>query len=148
MNKYIEQNTSNFKFVVVVNKEIENMGTALNAVAHMFAGLVNRASETSKTQMSFIDFNDKTGQTHESISALSLIVLRGRNTDIAKLKREALEKDLLHVDFLESMTGDTYLQQLERTALLDEGSLKYYGISLFADKETLNALTKKLSLWK
>lgn len=58
--------------------------------------------------MSFIDFMDKDGSIHKSISGLSLIVLRGKNSEIKKLGNEFIENDILFTDFIETMTGDTY----------------------------------------
>lgn len=63
------------KFVAVVNKNLE-IGKAMNAIAHSCAGLVGMAPNELKEKMSFIDFIDKDGQIHKSISGLSLIVLR------------------------------------------------------------------------
>ncbi len=148
MENQIEFNTQNYKFVVVVNKEIEQPGVALNVVAHLSAGLVGSASNDLKEKMTFIDFTDKEGKIHPSISALSLIVLRGKNSEIAKLKEDAIAQDIHFTDFLESMTGDSYKEQLERTAKLSNDNLKFYGIMLFASKESLQLLTKKFSLWR
>lgn len=64
-----------YKFVAIVNEKIE-IGKALNAIAHMGLGLVNCADKETKEKMSFIDFTDKSGESHNSISGLSLIVLR------------------------------------------------------------------------
>jgi len=58
--------------------------------------------------MSFIDFVDKDGSIHKSISELSLIVLRGKNGEIKKLRNEFIENDILFTDFIETMTGGTY----------------------------------------
>lgn len=66
-----------YKFVVVVNKNLE-IGKAMNAIAHSYAGLVGVATKELKEKMSFIDFVDKNGSIHKSISGLSLIVLRGK----------------------------------------------------------------------
>lgn len=58
---------TNYKFVVLVNKELENeIGRAMNAIAHCLAGVVNSASEDLKEKMSFIDFIDKDGNSHNS----------------------------------------------------------------------------------
>ena len=51
---------------------------------------------------------DKDGSIHKSISELSLIVLRGKNGEIKKLRNEFIENDILFTDFIETMTGGTY----------------------------------------
>ena|SRR5260370_713333 len=135
------------KFVVVLNKNLE-VGKALNAAAHMAAGLVARADPESVKDMMFIPFLDKDGGEHPSISALSLIVLRGTSGEIRKVRKEALSHGVIFTDFTSSMTGDTYIEQLERTKATAEQDLEYYGICLFGRKETLDEFTRKLSLWR
>lgn len=74
-----------YKFVAVVNKNLE-IGKALNSIAHSCAGLVSMASLEEKEKMSFIDFIDKDDSIHKNISGLSLIVLKGKNSEIKKLR--------------------------------------------------------------
>jgi len=76
------------------------------------------------------------------------VFIRLFRLEIARLKDEAIANNIHFVDFLESMTGDTYKEQLERTATLSKDALKYYGIILFATKESLQPLTKKFSMWR
>ena len=91
-----------YKFVVIVNKKIES-GKALNAVAHACLGLVNSASEEEKKKMSFIDYQGK-DKNHKSISALSLIVLRGSNGEIKKARNKFIEQNVHFTDFTITMT--------------------------------------------
>lgn len=148
MENQIEINAQTYKFVAVINKDIELPGIAMNVVAHLSAGLVGSAPSNLKDKMTFINFTDKDEGIHPSISALSLIVLRGKNGEIAKLKDEAFRNNIHFVDFLESMTGDTYKEQLERTASLSKDTLTFYGIMMFGTIESMHSLTKKFSLWK
>lgn len=136
-----------YKFVAVINKDLE-MGVALNAIAHSCAGLVAMAPDELKEKMSFIDFTDKDDFVHKSISGLSLIVLRGKNGEIKKLKRALVENKMLFTDFTETMTGDTYKEQLDKTLETSEEDMKYYCIATFGEKEVLDPLTKKFSLWR
>ena len=133
------------KFVVIVNKNVE-VGRALNAVAHSCAGLVASASEDLKEKMSFIDFEGKDSM-HKSISALSLIVLRGSNGDIKKARRNFIEEGIHYTDFTVTMTGDTYKEQLEKTKDTSDEDMEYYCVAAFGEKEKLNPITKKFSLW-
>lgn len=104
--------------------------------------------------MSFITYTDATSTEHRSISGLSLIVLRGTNGELAKLLHAAHEhqkvvpKDTPFIisDFIETMTGGTYIEQLERTKNSKE--LVYYGVALFGKKETIDPWTKRFSLYK
>ena len=134
------------KFVAIVNKNLE-IGKALNAIAHSCAGLVAFAPEEVKEKMSFIDFEDKDGSLHESISGLSLIVLRGKNGEIKKLRQQFIENNILHTDFTETMTGDTYKEQLEKTLETSNEEMQYYCLVAFGEKEVIDPLTKKFSLW-
>lgn len=140
-------NVTTHKFTVVLNKNLET-GVALNAAAHLAAGLVSRADESTREQMRFIDFTDKDGGIHPAISALSLIVLRATSNEIRKVRNEAKMRHVLFTDFTRTMTGDTYVEQLERTKATAELELEYYGICLFGEKIVLDEFTRKLSLWR
>src|SRR5438874_928321 len=111
------------KLVVVLNKNLE-AGKAINAAAHMDAGLVARSDLESVKKMMFIPFTDKDGGEHPSISALSLVVLRGTSNEIRKVRNEAISREILFTDFTSSMTGETYMEQLERTQATPEIDLE------------------------
>jgi hypothetical protein len=135
------------KFVAIVNKNLEP-GVALNALAHSAAGLAASASKELREKMSFINFPDKNGNEHPSISALSLIVLRGTSNEIRKARNKYVEEGIHFVDFLETMTGNTYKEQLEKTADSAYEELNFYGIIAFGEKKVLEPITKRLSLWR
>lgn len=136
-----------YKFVAVINEKIET-GKALNAIAHMGLGLVNIADEETKEKMSFINFPDKDDEAHKSISGLSLIVLKGRNGEIKKVRNQFKEENIMFVDFIETMTGDTYAEQLVKTKELGQEEHNYFGILAFGEIDKINPITKKLSLWR
>ncbi len=136
-----------YKFVAVINEKIE-MGKALNAIAHMSLGLANIADDETKEKMSFIDFPDKDDEVHKSISGLSLIVLKGRNGEIKKVRNQLAEENILFVDFIETMTGDTYAEQLVKTKELGTEEHQYFGVLAFGEIEKINPITRKLSLWR
>jgi hypothetical protein len=135
------------KFVVVLNKKIEP-GVALNAAAHMAACLAGQASEEDRENMMFVNYKDADEGIHP-VSALSLIVLRARNSNqIRRARNDAAQQGVLFVDFLESMTKDTYVEQMERTGQLKEEELEYWGLCLFGPKEVLDTITGKFSMWR
>jgi Protein of unknown function (DUF2000) len=138
---------TDYKFVVILNKKLET-GAVLNASAHIALGLRNRATSEANKNMKFLDFIDNDGGLHPSISALSLIVLRSTSSEIRKARNIAIAHDILFTDFTSTMTGDTYVEQLERTKETDEADLQYYGLGLFGEKSILDKFTKKLSLWQ
>ncbi len=139
--------TSTHKFVVLLNKKIES-GVALNAAAHMAACLAARANEEERSTMTFVDYQDADGNKHPT-SALSLIVLQANNSNqIRQARPITIEKGMLHTDFLESMTKDTYVEQMERTKQLKENGLEYWGLCLFGKKEEVDSITRKFNLWR
>ncbi len=139
-------NINDYKFVVVLNKKIDS-GVALNAASHMVASLMSKANGEYKEFMKFMDYVDGDGQTH-LVSGLSLIVLRADNSNkLRKARYKAIEDGILHVDFTESMTGGTYVEQMERTKNTLEGKLNYYGLCMFGHKDKINPITSKFSLW-
>ncbi len=143
----IEEQASKYKIVAVLNKSLEP-GVALNAIAHMGAGLSASAPDDLREKMSFIDFPDKDGINHKSISALSLIVLKGTGGKVKTTRQAAVESGLHVIDFLETMTGDTYKEQLEKTSSTSFNDLNYFGIMMFGEKEKIDPITNKLSLWR
>ncbi len=138
---------NDYKFVVVLNKKIDP-GVALNAASHMMASLMSKAKSEYYEFMKFIDYVDGDGQTH-LVSGLSLIVLRSDNSNkLRKARYNAIENGIVHVDFTESMTGDTYVEQMEKTKNTPESELNYYGLCMFGQKDKINPITSKFSLWR
>lgn len=136
---------TDYKFVIAINKTID-IGVALNAASHVALSIAAQATDEQKKLMSFIPFMDAAQVEHPSISGLSLIVLRGSQGDLNKLVTAAREQGLLHADFIETMTGDTYAEQLERTKANSEHT--YYAVAVFGKKETIDPLTKRMSLYR
>lgn len=79
---------------------------------------------------------------------MPFMILKANSNKIKSLKQSAVEANIQCVDFLETMTIGTYLEQIERTKQVKEADLVYYGIVLFGDWAKVSELTKKFSLWK
>jgi hypothetical protein len=136
-----------YKFVVVLNKKLDP-GVVLNATAHMVAALMARAESIDQEKMNFLDYHDADGQVHP-VSGLSLIVLRADNSNkIRAARQQAIDSNILYVDFTESMTGDTCVEQIARTKDLPESELNYYGLCMFGGKQQIDAITSRFSLWR
>jgi hypothetical protein len=136
-----------YKFVVVLNKKLDP-GVVLNATAHLVAALMATAGNTDKGNMKFLEYHDADGQVHP-VSGLSLIVLRADNSNkIRAARQRAIDSNILYVDFTESMTGDTYIEQIARTKDLAESDLNYYGLCMFGGKQQIHAITSRFSLWR
>jgi len=135
------------KLVVLVNKRLDS-GVAMNAEAHVVAAIINLIGDQGRVSLKFLDFTDANGQVYPGISARSFIVLRGSDGDIRKLRERAREAGLPAVCFTQTMTGDTYVEQLERTKSTQTSELTFYAIALVGRAEVVNPITKKYSLWK
>jgi len=80
--------------------------------------------------------------------ASPFIVLSANSNKIRTAVHEAREKQIICVDFTNTMTGGTYLEQLENTKKTPEENLTYYGAVFFGPWTDVSELTKKFSLWK
>lgn len=134
------------KFVAVLNKKVP-VGNVMNALAHATAGFA--ANYPDLKAMRFDNYEDADGNTHPNISDNPFIILKADNSNKIRTFRNALiEADIPFVDFTSTMTVGTYAEQHERTRTTTEADLEYWGIVTFGEIETLNALTKKFSLWQ
>jgi len=80
---------------------------------------------------------------------LSLIVLKADNSNkIRTARQRAIEDNILVVDFTETMTGETYVEQMQRTQSLTESEHNYYGVCMFGRKEKIDGITSRFSLWR
>jgi hypothetical protein len=59
-----------------------------------------------------------------------------------------VENEIPFVDFTESMTKDSYIEQMDRTRHLHDQDLDYWGLAMFGPKVDLDPITRKFSLWR
>jgi hypothetical protein len=131
------------KFVAVLNKKIE-AGKAMNALAHMTVGLVD---SYPNEEMSVINYADKDGGNHFA-SKCPYIILRADNSNKIRTLRNALiEKGIPFASFTSAMTIGGWEEQVEKSKATPEPELEYYGICMLGEKNELDELTKKFSLW-
>lgn len=138
---------SEFKVVALINKRLPT-GQALNAIAHLGLGLCAAVGDEGRHILQFLDFVDRDGGVHRSISARSLVVLQGSSGDIRRLRRDALDTGLPCVDFTVTMTGGDYQSQIARTSVTAETELEYFGVITFGKTDILRPITRKYSLWR
>ncbi len=132
------------KIAAVVSEKIE-VGTAMNAVAHMALGL---GTVLGPDEALMCDYRDANGVSHQSISAYPFIVLKGRPNKIREAVDLAKEKGVQVIDFVNTMTVGTYAEQLERTSATQADQLDFYGAVFFGDAVIVSELTRKFSLYK
>jgi len=147
MSDLPQDNNPSFKLAVCLNKNVE-CGKAKNALAHVVAGLAARIGEAGRDALKFIDFIDSDGVIYPSISARSFIVLRGSQGDLRKAIRQAKEANVAAVAFTETMTGDTYREQLDRTAATKSEDMPIWAVAMAGPAEVINPITKRMSLWR
>lgn len=135
------------RFTIILNGSTPNIGTLMNAIGHMTAGLVGKVAK--ENDFVFTDYVDADGAVHPAISHFPVIVLKAKNSSqIHILRQTAITEGLPFVDFTESMTIGTTQQQLELTQQTRTEDLNYLGIAFFGNTEKLKALTKKFSLFR
>ncbi len=132
------------KLVAVMNEKIEP-GVIMNALAHMCIGF---GSEIGKESLRLTNYIDADGGCHPHISEMPFMILKANSNKIKALKSAAREAGIKCVDFTDTMTIGTYVEQIERTRQVKEADLIYYGIVLFGNWDKVSELTKKFSLWK
>ncbi len=134
----------NHKLVAVLNKEIAS-GVALNALAHMTLGL---GAKVGADLLHLDIYKEKSTIEYPNISQMPFIILRAKSGEIRKLVQQVREKNFSYGAFVHTMTGGTYIEQLENTAKHTEEELTFYGCVAFGPLDELNLMTKKFSLWR
>jgi hypothetical protein len=132
------------KLVAVMNEKIEP-GIVMNALAHMCIGF---GSEIGKDPLRLTEYVDADGGSHPSISEMPFMILKANSNKIRGLRQACKEAGIKFVDFTNTMTVGSYVEQLERTKQTKEEELVYYGIILFGDWQKVSEMTRKFSLWK
>ena len=132
------------KLVAILNKDVEH-GVVMNALAHMSVGL---GGDIGKDLLRLDTYLDANGNAFPNISQIPFIILRAKSNEIRKTVVSAREHKIEHTVFLNTMTGGTYIEQLERTKTTSEEGLIYYGCVLFGPWEKVTEITRKFSLWK
>jgi hypothetical protein len=132
------------KLVAVMNEKIEP-GVVMNALAHMCIGF---GSVIGKDPLRLTNYIDAEGGSHPHISEMPFMILKANSNKIRALRQAALQEGIQCVDFTDTMTIGTYLEQLERTKQTPDANLVYYGVVLFGKWDKVSELTRKFSLWK
>lgn len=132
------------KLVAVMNEKIEP-GVIMNALAHMCIGF---GSTIGTGPLRLTNYVDADGGSHPSISEMPFMILKANSNKIRALRQACIEQGIQFVDFTNTMTIGTYLEQIERTKQTKEEELIYYGIVLFGNWDKVSELTRKFSLWK
>lgn len=134
----------NNKLVAVMNEKIEQ-GILMNALAHMCIGF---GAKIGEAPLRLTDYRDADDGSHPCISEMPFMILKANSNKIRGLRQAAQQHNIQFVDFTDTMTIGTYLEQIEKTKLTKEEALTYFGIVLFGDWDLVSELTRKYSLLK
>ena len=136
------------RVIIALDKTLEP-GRAMNAIAHMMAGLSALIAEQGEVgNLRFQDYKDKSGQTYPSISDLPMIVMRGKKGEVRKFAQNARGEGMPTTCFLDTMIEGTYADQHERTNQRESEEINYFGTCVFGENNKLREFTKRLSLWQ
>jgi hypothetical protein len=108
----------------IISTEVP-FGVALNALAHASLGLAAKAKLSALLPSETIPFSNSAGGFEFAIASVRLI--ESTSGGILAERSKRLCSEALYVDFVDTMTGDTYVEQLARTKLRPTGDLKYYA---------------------
>ncbi len=135
----------NKKIAIVVDKNIDNW-QVLNAVAHASAYIGNKLSDNFITGDYF---ETKDHVKHPRNSQFPIIVLSAKSGQLKKLVNEIRNSGLLYLGFIKDMIETNDDEEIvEALSKKLDSEIEYLGIGFFGDKEQVNRLTKKFSLWK
>lgn len=132
------------RMVAVMNKVLEH-GVVMNALAHASLGLGARGGSALLRLDTYVD---KEGCEFSGISQMPFIILSANSNKIRSLYQWAKENEILHVVFLDSMTGGGYKEQLEHCKERICENHVFYGIVMIGPEEIVTEATKKFSLWR
>jgi hypothetical protein len=134
------------KFVVVLNRGFD-LARLTSGIGHVTAGLV-ASQARSLDKLSFVEYKSSDNQSYPWISDWPFIMLKARGGQLKTFRDALVGLGLPCTVYLDTMlTGGSEAQQKATRARTSE-ELTYLAVATFGDRETIDELTKKFSLWQ
>lgn len=140
-------NSENLKTVIALSQAFDHrLAVQLNALGHLAQSLGHQAAH--KRVGHYVSYHDVSGTDLGMLSWWPLIVLTGRPTKIGELWSALQREQCVRACFVDTMIQGGSEAQLAATAEVGLKDERIVALAAFGLSERLNALTKKLSLWK
>ena len=131
------------KFTLALNEKLDP-NVLKRATVIAASRLIRVAGNNDLQNMQFLTFEDADGAKHEGISALSLVVMKGKSGELRKFREAAADgatrSSVIMREDLLKVSG------VEASAIPPEQ--EWVAVLAFGEIPALNAAAKKLSVWR
>jgi hypothetical protein len=143
----LERNTQmlKHKFTLALNQRIAEE-TLAKVCALACASLVANADDSQVRDMRFLNFVDKDGASHDGVSALSLIVMRGKSGELKKFRDAARGAKLLVAEVSREAISKHPELGIDVAGIPSEQEV--LAVAVFGEITEINKTTGKMSLWR
>lgn len=133
------------KVVAVLSSDLEP-GVALNVIGHLAIAI----GAKGKDLMGRPQLIDASGASHLGVSRYPFIITKLKSNKIKNLVQQVRgQNNILMADYPEQVLTTAHDDELaDAIALAREEDIKYLGIILYGDAESVNNLTGKFALWR
>lgn len=134
----------NKKITIIVNPTF-TPASLMNAIGHLLLGLGHQAESIDLCMTQYFDQNQKPVT---FTSDHSFVILKAKTeTKLKNFHQKVVQSNLLHNAFYETMFADPLDLQSEKISQSTAEQI-LVAVALFGDKEAVEPLTKKFSVYK